>query len=123
VDHQSIEIIGELKPNERQRFLSRIEVTSIAKAKAEGRTLALLRPRNVKFAVEKKPPDVLKEEKEKFQALASQSDLFNSSPLIPIDPCRSPSSDASSIRQSGLTIRRSGFARPPTRTRRRVATL
>src|SRR5258708_33696080 len=43
VDHQSIEIIGELKPNERQRFLSRIEVTSINKAKAEGKTLALLR--------------------------------------------------------------------------------
>src|SRR5712675_2233195 len=32
---------------------------------------------------------------------------------------RSPSSDASSIRQSGLTTRRSGFARSLTRTRRR----
>jgi hypothetical protein len=87
VDHQSIEVIGELKQNERLRFLSRIEVTSINKVKGEGKTLALLRPRNVKFAIEKKPAEALKEEKEKFQALAAQSDLFNSSPLIPIDPC------------------------------------
>jgi hypothetical protein len=61
--------------------------SSLNKAKAQGKTLALLRPRNVKLAIEKKPSEALKEEKEKFRALAAQSDLFNSSPLIPIDPC------------------------------------
>jgi hypothetical protein len=87
VDHQSIEVIGELKPKERLSFLSRLEVSSINKAKAEGKSLALLRPRNLKFFIEKKTSDALKEEKKKFQALAAQADLFNSSPLIPYDPC------------------------------------
>src|ERR1700688_1984472 len=35
VDHQSIEVIGELKPKERLSFLTRLEVVSINKAKAE----------------------------------------------------------------------------------------
>src|ERR1700678_807667 len=42
VDHQSIEIIGQLKQKERLNFLSRLEVTSIGKVAAEGKTLALL---------------------------------------------------------------------------------
>jgi hypothetical protein len=87
VDHQSIEVIGELKQKERLGFLSRLEVSSINKVKEAGKTLALLRPRNLKFFVEKKPAAALKEEGEKYQALAAQPDLFNSSPLIPIDPC------------------------------------
>jgi hypothetical protein len=87
VDHQSIEVIGDLKQKERLGFLSRLEVSSLSKVKAEGKTLALLRPQNAKFFISKKSPDTLKEEKEKFQALTAQSDLFNSSPLIPIDPC------------------------------------
>jgi hypothetical protein len=87
VDHQSIEIIGELKPKERLGFLSRLEVSSIHKVKAEGQSIALLRPRNPKFFIEKKSSDALKEEKEKFRALAAQADLFNSTPLIPFDPC------------------------------------
>lgn len=87
VDHQSIEIIGELKQKERLNFLSRLEVTSINKVKAEGYTLALLRPRDPKFSIEKKSAADLKEEKQKFQAIAAQADMFNSTPLIPFDPC------------------------------------
>ena len=34
VDHQSIEVIGELKPKERLNFLARLEVSSISNAKA-----------------------------------------------------------------------------------------
>lgn len=87
VDHQSIEIIGELKQKERLQFLSRLEVTSINKVKAEGKTLALLRPRDLKFSIEKKPEAVFAEEKQRFAAFAAQADLFNSSPLIPYEPC------------------------------------
>jgi hypothetical protein len=87
VDHQSIEVIGELKPKERLNFLSRLEVSSINKVKSGGKTLALLRPRNVKFLIERKSAVTLQEEKAKFQALAAQADLFNTSPLIPYDPC------------------------------------
>lgn len=86
VDHQSIEIIGELKPKERLNFLARLEVSSINKIKAEGKTFALLRPRNLKFFIEKKTVEALRDEKAKFQALAAQPDLFNSKPLIPYEP-------------------------------------
>ena len=87
VDHQSIEIIGELKQKERHNFLQRIEVSSINKVKAESKTLALLRPRDLKFSIEKKSDDALVEEKRKFAESAAQADMFNSSPLIPYDPC------------------------------------
>jgi hypothetical protein len=87
VDHQSIEIIGELKPKERLNFLARLEVSSINAVKAEGKTLALLRPKNLTFLIERKSTEALQEEKAKFQALAAQTDLFNTSPLIPYEPC------------------------------------
>src|SRR5260370_12718002 len=77
VDHQSIEIVGELRQKERHSLLSRIEVSSLAKARQEGKTLALLRPHDLKFSIEKKSKAVLKEEKEKFKALAAQADMFN----------------------------------------------
>jgi len=86
VDHQSIEVIGELKQKERLSFLSRLEITSINKVKEEGRTLALLRPRDPKFLIAKKSQADFKDEKEKFQTLAAQADMFNSTPLIPYDP-------------------------------------
>src|SRR6202035_5046395 len=80
VDHQSIEIIGELKQKERLNFLSRLEVSSINKVKEEGKTLALLRPKDLKFLVERKSQAVFDEEKEKFKALVAQADMFNSTP-------------------------------------------
>jgi hypothetical protein len=43
-----------LKQRERLNFLSRLEVSSISKVRAEGKTLALLRPRNLKFFIERK---------------------------------------------------------------------
>lgn len=87
VDHQSIEIVGDLKLKERLSFLSRLEVTSINKVKEEGKTLALLRPSNLRFIIEKKSGDDMQEEREKFKAIASQADLFNSKALIPYEPC------------------------------------
>ena len=87
VDHQSIEMIGELKQKERLNFLQRLEVSSINKVKAEGKTLALLRPRDLKFSIEKKSDDALVEERKKFAESAAQADMFNSSALIPYEPC------------------------------------
>lgn len=84
VDHQSIEIIGELKQRERLNFLSRLEVSSIGKVMEEGKTLALLRPKHLTFLVGEKSKAEFDEEKQKFQALAAQVDMFNSTPLIPL---------------------------------------
>lgn len=87
VDHQSIEIIGELRLKERLNFLSRLEVTSIAAEAEKGRTLALLRPRNLKFSISKKPETDLAMEQQEFKEFVAQADLFNSTPLIPFEPC------------------------------------
>jgi hypothetical protein len=87
VDHQSIEIVGELRQRERLNSLQHLEVTSLDKLRAEGKTLALLRPRDLKFSIEKKPDAVFAEEQKKFAEFAAQADLFNSSPLIPYQPC------------------------------------
>lgn len=87
IDHQSIQVIGELKKSERENLLSRIEVTSIKKVMEEGKTLALLRPRDLKFSIERKSAAEFAKEKHAFAAYAAQPDLFNSKPLIPYEPC------------------------------------
>jgi hypothetical protein len=87
VDHQSIEIVGALKPKERLNCLHRIEVTSINKAELEGKTLVLLRPRDPKFLIRKKGDTDLRKEAEAFKSFAAQADLFNAKQLIPIEPC------------------------------------
>jgi len=87
IDHQSIEIIGQLKPRERLNFLAPLEVTSLNQARADGKSLALLRPRNPKFVIESKSEEAIAEEKRNFESFAAQDDLFNSKPLIPYGPC------------------------------------
>jgi hypothetical protein len=87
VDHQSLEIVGTLKPTERLGFLSRLEVTSIEKVEAQGKTFALLRPRKPEFFIKPKPSADLRRESEAFEDFAAQTDLFNSKQLIPIEPC------------------------------------
>ncbi|TAL01115.1 MAG: hypothetical protein EPO08_11410 [Rhodospirillaceae bacterium] len=86
VDHQSIEIIGELKRKDRLSFLNRIEVSSIKKVQAEGKTFALLRPRDLKFSIEKKEDKKFNAEKQDFKTFAAQTDLFTK-PLMPFEPC------------------------------------
>lgn len=87
VDHQSIEIIGKLKQGERSTFLSRLEVSSLDKARAAGQTLALLRPRDLIFSIEKKADEDIDDERVKFSEAVSQADMFNSKPLLPYEPC------------------------------------
>ncbi len=87
VEHESIEIIGQLKPKDRLNFLGRLEVTSIKKVAEEGRTLALLRPKAAVFSIEPKTEAKISEEREKFAGYTAQKDLFNSKNLIPLEPC------------------------------------
>ena len=87
VDHQSIEIVGTLKPRERLSFLSRLEVTSIDQVEAQGKTFALLRPRKPEFIIKPKPSADLRREVRSVRGFAAQIDLFNSKQLIPIEPC------------------------------------
>ncbi len=87
VDHQSIEIIGKLKSSERQKFLTSLEVTSLSAVKAKGQSLALLRPRDPVFVIERKNDKEIDEERRRNRSFASQPDLFNTRKLIPLEPC------------------------------------
>jgi hypothetical protein len=54
---------------------------------SEGKTLALLRPRNLKFFITRKSEGDFNKERQEFKEFAAQADLFNSAPLIPYEPC------------------------------------
>jgi hypothetical protein len=86
IDQDTLAIIGELKPSERERFLASLIVTSLDKERREGRSLALLRAEITGFQVERKLDDEIASQKAKFDALHSQPDLFNTKPLIPYSP-------------------------------------
>ncbi len=87
VDQHTLAVAGKLKKSERQRFLARLIVTSLAKEREEGRSLALLKPEVVAFDVERKSTEDVQAETAKFAALRAQTDLFNTKPIIPYQPC------------------------------------
>jgi hypothetical protein len=88
VDHQSIEIIGQLRQSERQNFLGRVEVTSLNAVRAKSQSLALLRPKNPQFSIERKEAAEIEEERARNKAFAAQPDMFNSAAaIIPYEPC------------------------------------
>jgi hypothetical protein len=87
VDQQSIEIVGELKPAERETFLAKSIVTSLTRERKVGRSFALLKPEILGFNVERKTDVELSEEQRRFAALHAQADLFNTKPIIPYNPC------------------------------------
>lgn len=87
VDQDSIRIVGELKKSERQKFLGGTIVTTLQRERDAGRSLALLRAEILGFKIEKKPPEELEAETERFAALHDQQDLFNTRPIIPYTPC------------------------------------
>lgn len=86
VDQQSIEIVGELKAAERERFLGKSVVTSLLREREAGRSLALLKPEIIEFVIEKKSNADIGEEADRFDALRAQADLF-SKQATPYRPC------------------------------------
>lgn len=86
VDQQSIEIVGELKQSEREKFLANSIVTSLAREREGGRSLALLKPEILEFKNERKSKDDLAEEMRRFEAIRAQADLF-SKQQTPYQPC------------------------------------
>ncbi len=62
-------------------------VTSLNRERADGRSLALLKPDILDFTAEEKTPEAIAEEAAKFTALHARRDLFNSREMIPYTPC------------------------------------
>ena len=87
VDQGSLRIVGELKKSERERFLSSMIVTSLNDERSAGRSFALLRAKILEFKAEKKANNELEKEAKEFEVSRNQSDFFNSTPIIPYEPC------------------------------------
>ena len=87
VDQDSIRVVGVLPQRERQRFLAARIVTSLNRERAAKRSLALLKAQILKFSYERKSDKEIQSERAAFAALRNQSDLFNTKPLIPYEPC------------------------------------
>ncbi len=88
IDQDSIEIIGDLKRSERSRFLAKAVVTSLNRERQAGKSFALLKPLEVmSFRYEKKSQQDVDDEKETFDAIRAQSDLFSKQVVRSYIPC------------------------------------
>ena len=86
VDQDSIDIVGQLKPADRERFLANSIVTSLQQQRLQGRSLALLKPTIKNFIIEKKTEAEIGDELNKFDLIRSQGDLF-AKQAVPYRPC------------------------------------
>jgi hypothetical protein len=87
VDQDSIEIVGSIKPSERERFLKRTIVSGLVKERQAGRSLALLKATIEEFLVERRSPEDIAADVARFAKLRAQPDLFNAKAVIPYSPC------------------------------------
>jgi hypothetical protein len=87
VDQQSIEIVGDLKQSERDKFLASAVVTSLLREREAGKSFALLKPEIIAFKIEKKKQDEIKDEKEMFDAIRAQADFFAQQVTNNYNPC------------------------------------
>lgn len=87
VDQDSISIVGSLKASERERFLAPLIVTSLDREREKGRSLALLKARNLRFKASKREQKDVDADRARFDALRKQADMFNTKAIIPYNPC------------------------------------
>lgn len=86
VQEDTIAIEGEMPSSQRARFLAPIVVRSTDEAVARNQTLALIRPKNVRFHFHKKTAEDIKKEREAYAFAASQKSFFDDE-LKALDPC------------------------------------
>jgi hypothetical protein len=67
VDPRSIVITGELPQSERFRFLNLLEVNDLNEVTKQGKSLALLRPKNTRFFIQRKTDQEMVTEKNAYQ--------------------------------------------------------
>ena len=87
VDQQSIEIVGQLRKSERERFLGKAVVTSLLREREAGRSFALLKPEIIAFKIEKKNDAEIHAEKQLLDNIRAQDDLFAKQVTNNYNPC------------------------------------
>jgi len=84
--HHSLMIAGNLPPGERYGLVAPMVKESLEEESRRGLSFAFIRPTIRKFIVERKSPQELENERQKFETAANQSDLFLA-PIVPYQPC------------------------------------
>ena len=86
VDQSSIKIIGSVPEQHRFGLIEPMLTTSLRKEREEGKSFALIRPRNLRFKVHHKDSEAVRKEKDDFQSFAQQISLFGDD-APPYSPC------------------------------------
>jgi hypothetical protein len=79
--------VGSLRKSERAKFLGKTIVTSLIREREAGKSFALLKPEIIAFKIEKKHADEVKAEKQMFEAIRAQDDLFAKQVTNNYNPC------------------------------------
>ncbi len=77
VNEDSIEIVGEMPKRERARFFAPLILPSVAEAGRQGKSLALIRPRETKFIHRAKSASQIATEKAAYAKAARQGSLLD----------------------------------------------
>lgn len=83
---ESIQVTGELKKNERAKFLAPLIRESTQEAEGRSETLTLIRPDSLSFSWNRKTTSEIEDERRKHADLANQWSLFDQS-AKPLTPC------------------------------------
>jgi hypothetical protein len=68
-------------------LLGNLEVTGLNAVLAQGKSFALLRPKNPLFTVEPKSFNELTQKKRQYESICKQHDMFYQKELLPLEPC------------------------------------
>lgn len=83
---ESVQIVGKLKPNERQRYLDKAVVLGERAEYKAGRSLALIRPTNPKFRYQQRSKDEIERVKKGYDDIRRSPDLFGTTDIVPREP-------------------------------------
>lgn len=86
VQEESIQIVSEMPARERAGFLAPFVLPSTDEAARRGRTLTLIRPRNVRFSWNRKTNAQIAEERQAYAAAARQGSFFDEA-MEALEPC------------------------------------
>lgn len=77
IHEESIVVDGKLPKAEQSRFLQPLVLPSINTAIGQGKSLAVIRPRNTRFSYKRKSASEIQEERDAFKSAARQTSLFD----------------------------------------------
>ena len=86
VEHHTLRVTGSIRAPDRFGLVAPMIKDSLVRERAEGRSLAFIRPTIRRFVVEKKPEDEFRADAERYALHAKQIDMFLKQ-VVPYKPC------------------------------------